>query len=301
MDDQDLPHALESGRSAWRCQSLCRAAAPEILARRIAPGADRSSKSAVGSGAKATGKERVASCQGTRPVTYAGAISLLYEQWKAKTILFDRRSPPADPGMTPPAVLPDTGQRPGVRNPSVYADGPRFRAGRALEPRGRGWQPTRSPPVLDAEATPTSPTCRRHVNQDEAIANMQVMLQEMERHYRKRPIIYTTVDFYEANLSNGALTDYPIWVRSTKHHPAVKYGSRAWHFWQYQSDGRVPGIGVDKDAFYGTREQWDAFLGSRECAPRRPGPQCPPPPQRLLKRRPRSRRSYRRARRRPPR
>jgi hypothetical protein len=41
----------------------------------------------------------------------------------------------------------------------------------------------------------------------------------------------------------------------------VKYGSRAWHFWQYQSDGRVPGIGgnVDKDAFYGTKEQWDAF------------------------------------------
>ena len=50
------------------------------------------------------------------------------------------------------------------------------------------------PPVLDAEATPTSPTCRRHVTQDEAIADMQVMLQEMERHYRKRPIIYTTLD-----------------------------------------------------------------------------------------------------------
>jgi lysozyme len=118
------------------------------------------------------------------------------------------------------------------------------------------------PPVLDAEATPTSPTCRRHVTQDEAIADMQVMLQEMERHYRKQPIIYTTVDFYQANLSNGALMDYPIWVRSTKHPPAVKYGSRAWHFWQYQSDGRVPGIGgnVDKDAFYGTKEQWDAFM-----------------------------------------
>ena len=117
------------------------------------------------------------------------------------------------------------------------------------------------PPVLDAEATPTSPTCRRHVTQDEAIADMQVMLQEMERHFGKRPIIYTTVDFYEANFSNGALMDYPIWVRSTKYHPAVKYGSRAWHFWQYQSDGRVPGIGgnVDKDAFYGTKEQWDAF------------------------------------------
>jgi lysozyme len=135
------------------------------------------------------------------------------------------------------------------------------------------------PPVLDAEATPTSPTCRRHVAQDEAIADMQVMLQEMERHYRKRPIIYTTLDFYEANLSNGALMDYPIWVRSTKHHPAVKYGSRAWHFWQYQSDGRVPGIGgdVDKDAFYGTKEQWDAFLSKPGVRPVQTGAAKPAP------------------------
>jgi lysozyme len=118
------------------------------------------------------------------------------------------------------------------------------------------------PPVLDAEATPTSPTCHRHLTQKGAVADMQVMLQEMERHYGKRPIIYTTVDFYQAILSDGALMNYPIWVRSTKHHPAVRYGSRAWHFWQYQSDGRVPGIGgnVDKDAFYGTKKQWDAFL-----------------------------------------
>ena len=108
---------------------------------------------------------------------------------------------------------------------------------------------------------------------------MQVMLQEMERHYRKRPIIYTTVDFYEANLSNGALTNYPIWVRSTKHHPAVKYGSRAWHFWQYQSDGRVPGIGgnVDKDAFYGTKEQWDAFLREPGVRPAQTGAAGPAP------------------------
>ena len=149
------------------------------------------------------------------------------------------------------------------------------------------------PPVLDVEATPTSPTCHRHLTQSEAIADMQVMLQEMERHYRKRPIIYTTVDFYEAILSDGAFMDYPIWVRSTKHHPAVRYGSRAWHFWQYQSDGRVPGIvgHVDKDAFYGTKEQWDAFLSEPGRAPCRLAPPSPRPPLRPRRRRLRSRRS----------
>ena len=126
------------------------------------------------------------------------------------------------------------------------------------------------PPVLDVEATPTSPTCRRHLTEAGAIADMKVMLEEMERHYGKRPVIYTTVDFYQAILSDGAFMDYPIWVRSTKYRPAVKYGLRPWHFWQYQSDGRVAGIQahVDRDAFFGTKEQWDAFLRDEESGAR---------------------------------
>ena len=137
------------------------------------------------------------------------------------------------------------------------------------------------PPVLDVEATPTSKTCKRHLTQRGAIDQMQVMLNEMERHYGKRPVIYTTVDFYAAILSDGAFSDYPIWVRSTKYHPSVRYAGRAWRFWQYQSDGYVPGIEVkvDKDAFYGTQEQWAKFL--REPGIRRaPGqPAEPAPPQ----------------------
>ena len=74
------------------------------------------------------------------------------------------------------------------------------------------------PPVLDVEATPTSRTCHRHLTQEDAIAEMKVMLEEMERHYGKRPIIYTTVDFYQAILADGAFMDYPIWVRSMKYH-----------------------------------------------------------------------------------
>jgi lysozyme len=122
------------------------------------------------------------------------------------------------------------------------------------------------PPVLDVEATPTSKTCHKHLTQEGAIADMKVMLDEMQRHYGKRPIIYTTVDFYQAILSDGAFMDYAIWVRSTKYHPAVKYGPRPWRFWQYQSDGSVAGIPVrvDRDAFFGTNDQWQAFLRDQE-------------------------------------
>ncbi len=118
------------------------------------------------------------------------------------------------------------------------------------------------PPVLDVEATPTSQTCHRHLERQSAIADMRVMLEEMERHYHRRPVIYTSVDFFEAILSDGAFSDYPIWVRSTKHHPAVRYGTRKWNFWQYQSDGATPGIigHVDQNAFYGNSDQWQAFL-----------------------------------------
>jgi lysozyme len=138
------------------------------------------------------------------------------------------------------------------------------------------------PPVLDVEATPTSRTCHRHLTQEGAIAEMKVMLDEMERHYGKRPVIYTTVDFYQSILADGAFMDYPIWVRSTKYQPSVKYGPRPWHFWQYQSDGSIAGIQVhvDRDAFFGTEKQWEAFLRDEESVVRTGdarGPSAPQP------------------------
>ncbi len=119
------------------------------------------------------------------------------------------------------------------------------------------------PPVLDVELTPTSPTCRRTLYRAPTITEMRAMLEEMERHYGKKPIIYSTVDFYAGILAGGALDDYPIWVRSTKYNPSVKYAGRRWHFWQYQSDGHVAGIGnkVDRNAFFGSSDQWASFLG----------------------------------------
>jgi lysozyme len=123
-------------------------------------------------------------------------------------------------------------------------------------------EPDALPPVLDVESDSESKTCHKHLEQQQTIADMKLMLEEMERHFGKRPIIYTSVDFYEAILSDGAFSDYPMWVRSTKHHPSVKYGSREWKFWQYQADGSIPGIAghVDRNVFYGTPAQWDAFL-----------------------------------------
>jgi lysozyme len=117
------------------------------------------------------------------------------------------------------------------------------------------------PPVLDVEATPDSPTCAKHLDREPTLREIKAMLVEMERYYGKKPIIYTTVDFYQG-IIEGALTEYPIWIRSTKHRPSVKYGDRAWHFWQYQSDALVNGIPtkVDRNAFYGDAQDWQNWL-----------------------------------------
>ncbi len=122
-------------------------------------------------------------------------------------------------------------------------------------------EPDALPPVLDVEATPDSPTCPRRLERDPTLREIKAMLVEMERYYGKKPIIYTTVDFYGA-IIDGALTEYPIWIRSTKHRPSVKYGDRAWHFWQYQSDALVHGIPtkVDRNAFYGDEKDWKTWL-----------------------------------------
>jgi lysozyme len=126
-------------------------------------------------------------------------------------------------------------------------------------------EPDALPPVLDVEATPDSKSCKRTLHREEVLADMRIMLQEMERAYGKRPVIYVTVDFYQHVMHPNEFSDYPIWVRSVKYSPPVTYPGRRWAFWQYQSDGYVNGIRgkVDRNAFAGTREQWKAWLQGR--------------------------------------
>lgn len=126
-------------------------------------------------------------------------------------------------------------------------------------------EPDALPPVLDVEATPDSKSCKRTLHREEVLADMRIMLQEMERAYGKRPVIYVTVDFYQHVMHPNEFSDYPIWVRSVKYSPPVTYPGRRWAFWQYQSDGYVPGIRgkVDRNAFAGTRAQWNAWLQGR--------------------------------------
>ena len=121
--------------------------------------------------------------------------------------------------------------------------------------------PDALPPVLDVEWNGTSKLCPGHIPREVAIAEMKTILVAMERAYGKRPVIYTSVDFHR-DVMQGEFTNYPIWVRSVKYYPTVKYGERVWHFWQHTAEGQIPGIRgyVDRNAFRGSAREWHAWL-----------------------------------------
>jgi GH25 family lysozyme M1 (1,4-beta-N-acetylmuramidase) len=87
-----------------------------------------------------------------------------------------------------------------------------------------------------------------------------------------RPMIYTSPSFWKTYMGDSrALADAgykTLWIAhwgvSAPTVPAQNWGGRGWTFWQYTSDGTVPGIGgrVDLDRFNGldlTPQAYSAF------------------------------------------
>lgn len=121
--------------------------------------------------------------------------------------------------------------------------------------------PNALPPVLDVEWNHHSPSCKRRPDAVTLQAEMRTFLRIIERHYGKKPLIYTTVDFYkDAHLST--FKDYPLWLRSVADHPKNVYGPHPWLFWQYTGTGKVPGIegNTDINVFAGSQETWAKWV-----------------------------------------
>lgn len=117
------------------------------------------------------------------------------------------------------------------------------------------------PHVLDMEWNPHSPTCKLRPPAEIVRREMEIFMRMIERHYGKRPIIYTTVDFHEENLA-GHFKNDSFWLRSVKAHPKVTYPGRPFTFWQYTGTGRVKGAtgDIDLNVFYGSRDQWREWV-----------------------------------------
>lgn len=116
------------------------------------------------------------------------------------------------------------------------------------------------PPVLDLEWNPFSPTCTFRPEPAVVRSEARRFLDILERHYGKRPIIYTTPEFYE-QTGIGRLRGTQFWLRSVAAHPSTIYPGQAWSFWQYTGTGLVPGVAgeVDINVFGGSQAAWSSW------------------------------------------
>jgi lysozyme len=135
--------------------------------------------------------------------------------------------------------------------------------------------PDALPPVLDLEWNHQS-SCKAKFSREDILEKVRVMLDAMERHTGKVPIIYTDMSFHR-DILEGAHFDSPFWLRSTAAEPHMRYSGRDWLFWQWTQTGTMAGIHteVDRNAFYGDENDWVRFLLTG-CDPRtaeRLGPQ----------------------------
>jgi lysozyme len=117
------------------------------------------------------------------------------------------------------------------------------------------------PPVLDAEWNHVSKTCPGKPSPAKVRKDLSVWLNIVEKATGKRPIIYTTPDFYDDN-DMGRFEAHDFWLRSTAAHPSERYPHERWTFWQYTGTGKIPGIEgkADINVFRGSAEDWRKWL-----------------------------------------
>jgi lysozyme len=88
------------------------------------------------------------------------------------------------------------------------------------------------PPVLDVET--------EGISDKDLLAKMQIWLQEVEVKCGMRPIIYTSLHFYETKFKN-AFPGYQFWIAGYSKKPDCIEDKQIIH-WQYSETGSLPGI-----------------------------------------------------------
>ena len=93
------------------------------------------------------------------------------------------------------------------------------------------------PPVLDVENEGFSDKDLRD--------KMKIWLEEVENKTGMRPIIYTSLNFYETKFKNY-FPEYKFWIAAYSQKPNCLNDSRIIH-WQYSENGILPGISEEVD------------------------------------------------------
>ncbi len=126
------------------------------------------------------------------------------------------------------------------------------------------------PPLLDVEIAD-------HVPTETIVAGALTWMRYVEQRLGKKPMIYSSVSFYKANLAAN-FKDYGLWIAEYDDQVQQPDAGRFWQIWQYSETGSVHGISshVDLDIFNGDEDQLMAFVNSSGSSP--PSLATPPPP-----------------------
>jgi lysozyme len=116
------------------------------------------------------------------------------------------------------------------------------------------------PPVIDLEFIGN---CKKTPTPASLEKELQSFIDLVEARYQKKPLLYTTYEFYDAYL-RGKYPTSPIWISdfySWNKLPTLSDG-KSWTFWQYSERGKVSGIDslVDLDVFNGTQAQFEKLV-----------------------------------------
>lgn len=129
------------------------------------------------------------------------------------------------------------------------------------------------PPLLDVELT-------EHVPTETIVAGALAWMRHVEQKLGKKPMIYSNVSFYKANLAAN-FKDYGLWIAEYSDQIQQPDAGRFWQIWQYSQSGSVHGVNgdVDLDIFNGDADQLMDFVngsGSSTPSPATPAPSTPP-------------------------
>ena len=89
------------------------------------------------------------------------------------------------------------------------------------------------PPVLDIE------TIHQGCSKKELNDKIRIWLETVEKHYGRKPIIYSSASFLKDNISKDLTDSYPIWVA---HYNTTSPRWNDWKFWQFSDKAVVYGI-----------------------------------------------------------
>lgn len=113
------------------------------------------------------------------------------------------------------------------------------------------------PPVLDFEKT-------GNLTPKQVEKAALTWLDEVEKHYHVKPILYTYYKFKLKYFSSEKFDEYPYWI-AHYYVDTLKYQG-AWKFWQHTDYGKVDGIKtyVDLNVYNGSMYDLEKFTISRQ-------------------------------------